>query len=528
MLEPIVLVILLAFVAGLIFKSAGYPPLLGYLLAGFVAHGLGMGDRETIVPVADLGILLLLFTIGLKLNLRELAAPQVWGVAGMQTLIMMPLTALVFVVTGLLIPSTAMDTSTVWLMAFALSFSSTVFAVKMFDERGENAALYAVIAIGILIVQDLMAVFYLVISSGKLPSVSAIVLVALPLLRPPLLWILRKVGHGELLVLFGICLAVLGAVIFEGVQLKGSLGGLMFGILIGNTLKSKELYKNLINFKDIFLIGFFINIGYNGFPSHDKLIVVLVLCLLVFLRPAIYFFLLVFFRLRSRTSLLTSLSLFNYSEFGLIVAALAFDSGLLSGEWVTTLALAMALSFFIAVPFNTRVHLIYAHYASRLQQFERRRLIFRETPVALGKARIVVLGMGRVGLGAYQYLCDLYPDDVIGADANMDKVQRHNADGIRCVHGDATDSEFLLHADLASRDLIFVSLSNHSENIEVVRLLKQLDYIGDIAVVARYNDDQQALKELGCITFNLYAEAGHGFAEDVLQQIQNRRSTPDK
>ncbi len=524
MLEPIVLVILLAFAAGLVFKSIGYPPLLGYLMAGFVAHGLGLGSQEAITPIADLGVLLLLFTIGLKLDLRELAAPQVWGVAGMQMVIMIPITVFVITAVGWIIPAAAMEkNSTAWLMAFALSFSSTVFAVKIFDERGENTSLYAKIAIGILILQDLAAVSFLVISSGKPPSLAALGLMALPLARPVLLLVLQKVGHGELLTLFGIALAIFGAVLFEAVQLKGSLGGLVFGILIGNTRKSKELYENLVNFKDLFLIGFFINIGYNGFPSGDKLIVVLVLCILVFIRPVIYFLLLVLSRLRARTSLLTSLSLFNYSEFGLIVAALASSSGLLSGEWVTTLALAMAVSFFIAVPFNTRVHLIQARYASWLQRFERKHLIAKDVPVELGEGKIVVLGMGRIGLGVYQYLYNLYPHDLIGVDASLGKVQHHNANGIRCVHGDATDSEFLLHAQLQQRELVFISLTNHSENIEVVALLKQLDYTGDIAVVARFNDEEKELVELGCITFNVYAEAGHGFAEDVLEQIQNKK-----
>ena len=76
-------VILIAFIAGLAFRKFGFPPLLGYLLAGFIAHELGYGSADAIAPIAELGILLLLFTIGLKLNLKELAAPQVWGVAGL-------------------------------------------------------------------------------------------------------------------------------------------------------------------------------------------------------------------------------------------------------------------------------------------------------------------------------------------------------------------------------------------------------------------------------------------------------------
>ena len=91
-MEP--LLILLAFFAGLAFKSLGYPAMPGYLVAGFMAHWLGLGEASLISAIADLGLLLLLFTIGLKLNLKDILMPQVWAVAGLQMLIVVPLTFL--------------------------------------------------------------------------------------------------------------------------------------------------------------------------------------------------------------------------------------------------------------------------------------------------------------------------------------------------------------------------------------------------------------------------------------------------
>ncbi|TQV76013.1 hypothetical protein FKG94_15495 [Exilibacterium tricleocarpae] len=518
MFEPVV--ILLAFIAGMAFRGFGYPPLLGYLLAGFLAHEMEIGDATTITLIADLGITLLLFTIGLKLNLKELMAPQVWAVAGAQMAIVIPLTTLVIVVAGLVFPRLALpNTGAAWLLAFALSFSSTVFAVKIFDERGENASLHAAIAIGILIVQDLIAVTYLVVSSGKLPSLFALGLLALPLLRPVLIYLLRLAGHGELLVLFGIAAAVGTAELFEAVNLKGGLGALIVGVLLGNTEKTSELYKNLINFKDLFLIGFFLSVGYNGLPSGDMLLAAVALSLLIFLRPIIYFLLLTAFKLRARTALLAGLSLFNYSEFGLIVAALAAASGQLPPQWVTTLALAMALSFFISVPFNAMAHRLYARFSMVLHKFERAARLPEERQASLGAADNVVVGMGRVGSGAYQYLQELYPDNVVGVEESVDKAEQHVGHGIRCVHGDGGDQDFWEQANLSERKLILVCLTNHKENLEVVKLLRQLNFPGRIAVVSQFPDQQKELQALGCVTFNLYAEAGHGFAEHVLEQI---------
>lgn len=517
-MEP--LVILLAFVAGLAFRYAGYPPLLGYLLAGFVAHALGLGQGEAISLIADLGITLLLFTIGLKLNLRELFAPAVWGSAGLHMLAVIPLTWLVIEVAGHLFPTLALSTPAALTLAFALSFSSTVFTTKTFQEKGEAVALHATIAVGILIIQDLFAVGYLVVSTGKFPTVYALGLLALPLLRPLLSRMLQLVGHGELLVLFGFALALGTAALFEAVNLKGDLGALAVGMLLNADRKSTELYKNMLGFKDIFLIGFFLQIGGNGLPDGRLIAVALALGVLVFLRPIIYFLLLTAFRLRARTALLAALSLATYSEFGLIVAQLAADQGVMGHPWVTTLALAMSLSFFIATPLNKRVSEIYSRHAGLLQRFERGIGVEQDAVVELGDADIVIVGTGRVGAGAYQSLDSRFPGNVACIEESASKAVQHRAAGLNCIHGDGNDRDFWSRARLSERKLIMVSLSNHQENIGVVHLLQSLGYRGKLAVVSRYPDEEQEILSLGCLTFNLYAEAGHGFAEHVLENTR--------
>ncbi|WP_372749327.1 cation:proton antiporter [Litorivivens sp.] len=518
-MEP--LVILLAFVAGLGFRALGYPPLLGYLLAGFVAHALGLGQGQAVGTIADLGITLLLFTIGLKLNLRELIAPQVWGTATLQMIAVVPLTWLALTGAGLLIPSLALPSPEAGLtLAFALSFSSTVFTTKTFEERGEAVAIHAAIAIGILIIQDLFAVTYLVAASGKFPSVYALALVALPLLRPLLGRLLVSVGHGELLVLFGFVVALGGAGLFEAVNLKGDLGALVIGMLLNSHDKSTELYKNLIQFKDIFLIGFFLQIGFNGLPGGEMLLVAFMLGALIVLRPVVYLCLLIWLRQRARTSLLAALSLATYSEFGLIVAQLATKEGIIDSAWVTTIALALAISFFVATPLNNRARDIYARFSGKLQGWERGPRSTEESVNTLSDADIVIVGAGRVGTGAYRYLDERYPGNVVCIEENKDKVAGLMAEGINCVHGDGNDRDFWQLASLPARKLILVSLTNHRENMGVVKLLQNERFKGQLAVVSRYADEEQEIREAGCITFNLYAEAGHGFAEHVLTQIQ--------
>ncbi|MCG6965224.1 MAG: cation:proton antiporter, partial [Chromatiaceae bacterium] len=241
-----------AFVLGLLARLVGLPPLMGFLAAGFVLGGLGMQTTAMLQQVADLGVTLLLFTIGLKLHLKDLAAPVVWATA---TLHMLATSAMVAGMIGLLAMLglgmfAAMPWSTALLIGFALSFSSTVFAVKVFEARGEMGAIHGRTAIGLLIVQDIFAVVFIAVSAGKVPSGWALLLLGLIPLRPLLLAILEKVGHGELLILMGWLIPLVGATLFEVLGIKADLGALALGVLLAGHAKTNELAKALLGFKD--------------------------------------------------------------------------------------------------------------------------------------------------------------------------------------------------------------------------------------------------------------------------------------
>ncbi len=512
-------VLMLAFAAGLVVRRLGYPPLLGYLVAGFSAHMAGIGDGEALAPIAEAGIILLLFTIGLKLQPANLTPRYVWGSAILHMIIAFPLTAAVIYLVGTLYEPLRFENAIEpWMLAFALSFSSTVLAIKLFDERGESNSFYASIAIGILVVQDVLAVIFLVFTSGYYPSWYALTLLALPLAIPLLRRFLPLLGHGELLLLGGVLLALGAAQLFESFSLKGGLGALVFGMLIAQSHaeKAKELYTQLSGLKNLLLIGFFVQIGYYGFPELELLAVAVVLGLLIALRPLIYFALFTAFGLRARTSWLTSLSLFNYSEFGLIVAAIAAESGFLGPEWITTLALAMALSFFVATPINKKAHELYRRYSSILSRYEKPNRLPEEVIESLDGARIAVLGMGRIGRGAYQAMVEAGHTDIVGVEENYSRTNELNRQGMHCIHGDASDRDFWDRTNLTDCELVLVSLSNHHENLQVATLAKELGFAGKLSIATRYPDEKELYSGLDVDTYYLYRDVGRDFAEHSL------------
>lgn len=516
------LLIFSAFGAGIVVQRLGFPPLVGYLLAGFGAHYTQWGNLAVIEGVAHIGVILLLFTIGLKLNLRELAAPQVWGVSVAHSLIAMPITFASFWLLAQYIDDIHFQNhSTIWLLAFALSFSSTVFAVKTYEGRGEGNALHSDITIGVLVMQDIAAVIYLVFAGEHQVGVHALWLLLLPILRPVLLWLLKQAGHGELMMLLGIAAALGAASLFEFLHLEASFGALIAGVLLGDSAKSTELYKALADFKDVFLIGFFLQVGFSGLPPVNMLWVVLVLTLLLLLRPVIYFYLLTKARLRARTAFLSALGLFNYSEFGLIVAAIAVSAGSLEPQWLTTIALALVLSFILSSAINKRAHGIYEKNSALLIARQSRKKLIDKHPVQLGDCRILVLGMGRVGTGAYYSFQEEFPGQVAGIDDRSDRVEQLVLENLQCFLADARDYDFWQQINLNRLSLILITLANHEERMNMVMMLKQWGFTGKVAAVSHFPDEQERFESEGCISFNVFAEAGYGFAEHVLQRLRS-------
>jgi predicted Kef-type K+ transport protein len=509
----------LAFCLGFIARLIGLPPLAGFLATGFALNYLGIGSGEMLQKLADLGITLLLFTVGLKLDTSVLVRPQVWLVTALHTSIVIVLfgtTILCVALIGAPLFS-ALDLELSLMLAFALSFSSTVFAVKMLEEKGDMKSLHGQIAIGILIMQDLAAVIFLVASTGDFPSLWALPLFLLIPLRPLFHRLLEKTDHGELLILYGLVLALGGAELFELVGVKDDLGALVMGLLISTHPKSKELAKTMLSLKDLFLVGFFLSIGMSGQLSMTALIIGLLLVPFIFVKSALLFVLMTLSKLRARTALLGALNLTSYSEFGLIVAAIGVANGWLDSEWLVSISIATALSFMLAAPLNRRDDRIYISYRNFWRRFQRKERLPDDMLLDTGDATIAIFGMGRVGRGAYDRLREIHGDTVVGIDFDGELIKRHQAMGRNVLHGDPSDADFWDKIQQRhSLNLVMLALPNLQANLDALERLREISFPGRVAATAKYPDDEEHLRQRGATeVFNIYTEAGAGFAEHV-------------
>lgn len=507
-----------AFMSGLIMRFIGLPPLIGYLATGFALSIYGYESNDLLSAVSHAGVLILLFSVGLKLELKSLFRLEIFAGALLQMVITIVLFYFVLMSTEGLTNETAL------FLALAMSFSSTVVAAKVLEGKRELRAFHGRVAIGILIVQDIVAVGFLSAVGDASPSPWAIVLLGFFVLRPVLHWLLKMSGHGELVILYGLVLALaVGAESFEYFGMSPELGALLLGVILADHKRSKELSNALWGVKEVLLVGFFLQIGLSGHPSVDTFIHALGLNLLLPVKALLFFFILLLFRLRARSSFLAGLSLATYSEFGLIVASLGVSNGLIDQEWLVLLALTVAISFVVSAPLNRYAHQLYSKFEHILIRFESAKRHPDDEPINLGHSHILIIGMGRVGTGAYDQLKKVN-ERIVGLESDPVKVSQHRKERRRVLYADAEDPGLWSNLIYDGVDLIMFCVPDINAKLLAVRQVRASGYNKTISATALFTDEVETLKSAGVDhVYNYYDGIGSGFAKYSYDTIASKK-----
>jgi predicted Kef-type K+ transport protein len=503
-----------ALLLGLAVSRIGLPPLVGFLASGFLFAALGMEPGPMLADLAHAGVLLLLFAVGLKLRIKTLLRYEVWGTAISHLVLTGVIGVAAAMLGGWFSPALALT------LAVSFGFSSTVLAAKVLDGNRELRAVHGRVAIGILIVQDVVAVALLAFVNAETPSPYAALLLLVPFARPAIAWLLGRCGHGELLVLYGAALAIGGGELFAELGLSAELGALLLGMLLADHKRSQELTNVLWGLKELFLVGFFLSIGFSGPPTWSSLTDALLLVALLPIKGAIFFLLLIGLGLRARTSFLTAVSLMTYSEFALIVVNVAAENGVLGPQWVIVTALAVALSFIVAAPFNAFAHEIYRTLSPWLERLERDKRHPDDEPITLGRAEILIVGMGRVGAGAYDYLRE-QNENIVGIDSDPAKIESNVREGRRVAYADAEDPSFWHLLNLDRLRAIMLAVPDLQAKVSAARALRRRGFKGLVSATHLYPEEREPIIEAGCdVTYNYYTEVGVGFARHTYETLR--------
>ncbi len=527
----IVTLVSFAFFFGILISRIGLPPMVGFLAAGFAYNFAGLDAPKGLQTVADLGVTLLLFSIGLKLKLKDLAAAEVWGTSVLHVVASTIFFAGIIYVGQLIfdVPLFQLSLPSILTLAFGLSFSSTVYAVKVLEDKGDISALYGKVAIGILVMQDIFAVVYLTVSEGKYPSIWAVLvlLLLIPHVRKAFFKLIDYAGHGELLVVSGLFFALgAGYEFFYSVDLKGDLGALILGVIISNHPKAKALAKSLFSFKELMLVGFFLSVGMQGLPNLAVILTAVGLVLLLPFKTWLYMAITTRFGLRARTALFSSITLGNYSEFGLIVAALGVSQGFLSVDWLLVMAIAVSVSFAVAAPFSAKAEETYHNRKSMWDVYQRDKLNPKDEILDTEDSTVLIIGMGRVGAGAYKVLNEEHPKKVLGIELNEDRAASLVEQGFNVKVADATDTDFWNMVRLSEpvEEMIILAMPNHHSNIYAAERIEASGLDCKIVAIAKHESEVQELLKMGITSFNLYREAGEGLGREAVSAINLNRA----
>jgi len=492
------------------------------LIVAFIAVGILVGPSvlgwvsadDQVDLLAKLGIALLLFVVGLKLDLHII---RTMGPVALAT----GLGQVIFTsVVGYFIAiALGMTSITALYVAVALTFSSTIIIVKLLSDKREVDALHGRIAIGFLIIQDIVVVLVMigltalgengdvvglgreaieVLFKGGL-FIAAIGLLMRYVLTPLLHQLARS---PELLVLFAIAWAVaLGA---AGAQLGFSkeVGAFLAGVSLASTPYREAIGARLVSLRDFLLLFFFIDLGagLDLAMLGAQVTPAIILSLFVLIgNPLIVMTILGFMGYRKRTGFLAGLTVAQISEFSLILGALGLSLGHIDADTMGLITLVGLITISASTYMILYSHPLYEWISPWLGVFERKQA-YREEAGDLATeesgADVILFGQGRFGSGIARELRQR-GYRVLGVDFDPDLVRRQGENGYAVRYGDAEDPEFLATLPLGQVRWVLSSVREMPVNLALMHGLREYGYKGRVAVTAHALHNAGQLKQAG-------------------------------
>ncbi|MBE0575581.1 MAG: cation:proton antiporter [Desulfuromonadales bacterium] len=535
--EMAVLLLLAAGVGALCMRLR-QPLIVAFIAVGILAGPSVLGwvsANDQIDLLAKFGITLLLFVVGLKLDLHII---RTMGPVALAT----GLGQVLFTsVIGYLIAlALSMTPIAALYVAVALTFSSTIIIVKLLSDKREVDTLHGRIALGFLIVQDLVVVLVMIglnalgetgetsVAHGALTvlwkGIAFLVVVVLitRYLLPRLLLVLSR--SQELLVLFGIAWAVSLAILGDTLGLSKEVGAFVAGVSLASTPYRDALGARLVSLRDFLLLFFFIDLGARldlGMLGA-QLGEALVFSLFVLIgNPLIVMIIMGLLGYRKRTGFLAGLTVAQISEFSLILGALGLSLGHIDAEIMGLITLVGLITICASTYMIIFSYPLYEWLAPWLKIFERQRP-HREIELGVepegGGAEIILFGLGRYGSGIAQVLRGRGAR-LLSVDYNPDLVSSEPM-GNPVLYGDAEDPEFVASLPLAHVQWVVSTARERQVNQALIHTLRSLGYAGRIAVTVHGPGEVARLEQAGAdLVLVPLADAAREAADRILGQV---------
>ena len=510
------IILALAALLGVIGRALKQP-----LIVMFIALGILVGpsvldivkSKENIHLLAEIGIAVLLFIVGLKLDLRIIKS--VGKIALLTGLGQVIFTSLFGYFIGLALGFSSLHS---FYIAVALTFSSTIIIVKLLSDKKEIDSLHGQIAIGFLIVQDIVVILVMIVLSAiqkggetsLSQDVTRTIIAGLGLIGITYIamrWILPKLTYYlanslELLTLFAIAWAVTLASVGELIGFSGEVGAFLAGMSLASSDFKDSISSRLVSLRDFLLLFFFVNLGANLDLSviGNQVSSALYFSFFVLVgNPIIVLIIMGAMGYRKRTAFLAGLTVAQISEFSLIFAGLGLAVGHITNEVVGLITLVGIITIALSTYLILYSHQIYDFLSPVLSIFQRKsRFVENENFIgASNNYDVVIIGLGRFGKRLAEMLDNHAGIKYLGIDFDPSIVADWKRRGRNIVYGDIEDPELLEQIPYQKAKIIISTVPDFELSKQLKNALDRNQFKGKIFITAITKKDFKQLTSVG-------------------------------
>lgn len=536
------LLLLICAVIGGFFVKLRQPALIAYIVVGVVVGPAFLGlvtAHEPIELLAKVGVAVLLFVVGLKLDITHVR--HIGPVALATGLGQLAFTIAIGFCIILLLGKGMMEAIYV---AVALTFSSTIIVVKLLADKREIDTLHGRIAIGFLIVQDVAVVIAMMTMSamrgtedaamidvavslgGRITAAAVLLFIAMRYILPRVIAMMAQ--SSELLLIFAIAWGTALAAFGEWAGFSHEAGAFLAGFSLASTGYREAINARLTGIRDFLLLFFFIDLGSKlDFSTlGDQVVPAVVLSLFVLIgNPLIVMAIMGYMGYRKRTGFLAGLTVAQISEFSIVFVAMGISLGHVGIEALGLTTLVGLVTITLSTYMILYSHPLFKRLSPLLSVFERQQP-FREIAVEEqveidDRPEVVIFGLGRYGR---RLLAELHKNGtpVLGVDFDPETVKLIRNENLPVLFGDGEDDTFVDGLPLSKARWVVTTLPLVESNTGLIHAVRASGFTGRIAGIVRDGTHGRMLDDMGCDrVFNLFEDAA-----DFAAGIFATRQTP--
>jgi len=500
------IIISVAAIAAYLLKLIKQPQILAYVLVGVLIGPVFklVTDTDIVQSMSMMGIAFLLFLVGLEMDLKSLKNVALVSSLGgfIQVIIIAVFGYLIALALGFL----SIEAAYIGLM---LAFSSTMVVMKLLSDKRELNTLHGRLAVGILLVQDIVAIFALSLLNSvdgfnlAILGVALIKFLGLFLLAylvskfifPYIFKFAAK--NNELLLISSLAVCFMFSLAFYYLGFSIAIGAFVAGIALGSLEYNIEIIGRVKSLKDFFALIFFVSLGMGislGVVKSLWFPIVILLLFIIFVKPLIIMTVCSLFKYTKRPSFLTAISLAQIGEFSLILAAQGLLLGHLSNDFFSMAVIITIISITFTSYSIQWDQQIYALLKFPLKIFDIFTIEGLEYLPTETNPKIILCGHNRIGYSILKNL-EKQKKQLLVIDYNPEVINRLIKQGVHCIYGEVTDDEIIARMNLPHISMLISTVPNLNENLYLIKSVRSVNKRAKILVTSQ--EIENALKLYG-------------------------------